>query len=107
MRTRASIAAAERASRAIGPCDILVNNAGMLLPGSLATVSLEDWNLLLSVNLTGYLLCAQAFGKAMIERGRGAIVHTASIAGSNAQAFSGSLQRQQVRCPDAVAPACG
>lgn len=85
-----SVAAAENASRAFGHCDILVNNAGMLLPGSLATVSLRDWNLLLSVNLTGYLLCAQAFGKAMIERGRGAIVHTASIAGSNAQAFSGA-----------------
>ena len=85
-----SVAAAEHASRAIGPCDILVNNAGMLLPGSLATVPLEEWNLLLSVNLTGYLLCAQAFGKAMIERGRGAIVHTASIAGSNAQGFSGA-----------------
>jgi NAD(P)-dependent dehydrogenase (short-subunit alcohol dehydrogenase family) len=85
-----SVAAAEHASRVIGPCDILVNNAGMLLPGSLATLSLEAWNLLLSVNLTGYLLCAQAFGKAMIERGRGAIVHTASIAGSNAQGFSGA-----------------
>ena len=85
-----SVAAAEHASRAIGPCDILVNNAGMLLPGSLATVPLEEWNLLLSVNLTGYLLCAQAFGKAMIEHGRGAIVHTASIAGSNAQGFSGA-----------------
>ena len=85
-----SVADAERASRAIGPCDILVNNAGMLLPGSLATVPLDEWNRLLSVNLTGYLLCAQAFGKAMIERGRGAIVHTASIAGSNAQAFSGA-----------------
>ena len=46
--------------------------------------------ILLSVNLTGYLLCAQAFGKAMIERGRGALVHTASIAGSNAQGFSGA-----------------
>jgi NAD(P)-dependent dehydrogenase (short-subunit alcohol dehydrogenase family) len=86
----ASVAAAESASRAIGPCDILVNNAGMLLPGGLATVPLDQWNLLLSVNLTGYLLCAQAFGKAMIERGRGAIVHTASIAGSNAQGFSGA-----------------
>jgi NAD(P)-dependent dehydrogenase (short-subunit alcohol dehydrogenase family) len=85
-----SIAAAERASRAIGPCDILVNNAGMLRAGSLATVALDEWNLLLSVNLTGYLLCVQAFGKAMIERGRGAIVHTASIAGSQAQAFSGA-----------------
>lgn len=86
----ASVAAAEQASRAVGPCDVLVNNAGVLRPGGLATVTLEDWNLLLSVNLTGYLLCAQAFGKAMIERGRGAIVHTASIAGSNAQAFSGA-----------------
>ena len=84
------VAAAEQASRAIGPCDILVNNAGMLLPGSLATLPLEEWNLLLPVNLTGYLLCSQAFGKAMIERGRGAIVHTASIAGSNAQGFSGA-----------------
>jgi len=85
-----SVAAAEQAAQAIGPADILINNAGVLRPGPLATVSLEDWNLLLSVNLTGYLLCAQAFGKAMIERGRGAIVHTASIAGSNAQAFSGA-----------------
>lgn len=85
-----SVAAAERASRTIGPCDILVNNAGILRPGSLATVTLDDWNLLLSVNLTGYLLCAQAFGKAMIERRRGAIVHTASIAGGKAQAFSGA-----------------
>ncbi|HEY6338836.1 MAG TPA: hypothetical protein VIW68_10105, partial [Candidatus Sulfotelmatobacter sp.] len=33
--------------------------------GSLATVPLDEWNLLLSVNLTGYLLCAQYFGKAM------------------------------------------
>jgi NAD(P)-dependent dehydrogenase (short-subunit alcohol dehydrogenase family) len=85
-----SVAAAERASRALGPADILINNAGVLRPGPLATVSLTDWNLLLSVNLTGYLLCAQSFGKAMIERGRGAIVHTASIAGSNAQGFSGA-----------------
>lgn len=86
----ASVAAAEQAARGMGPCDILVNNAGVLRPGPLATVSYEDWNLLLSVNLTGYLLCAQAFGKAMIERGRGAIIHTASIAATNVQAFSGA-----------------
>lgn len=99
-----SVAAAEHAAQAVGPCDVLVNNAGMLLAGPLATVSLEDWNRLLAVNLTGYLLCAQAFGKAMIERGRGAIVHTASIAGSNAQGFSGAYS---VSKADAVAAACG
>ncbi|HYZ23009.1 MAG TPA: SDR family oxidoreductase [Rhodopila sp.] len=86
----ASVAAAERASQALGPCDILINNAGVLRASPLATVKPEDWNMLLAVNLTGYLLCAQAFGKAMIERGRGAIVHTASIAGSHAQGFSGA-----------------
>jgi len=85
-----SIAAAEQASRALGPCDVLVNNAGLLRPGPLATLPLAEWNLLLAVNLTGYLLCAQTFGKAMIERGKGAIVHTASIAASNAQGFSGA-----------------
>jgi NAD(P)-dependent dehydrogenase (short-subunit alcohol dehydrogenase family) len=85
-----SVSAAVHAARALGPCDILVNNAGVLRPGPLRAVSLDDWNLLLGVNLTGYLLCAQAFGEAMIERGRGAIVHTASIAGSNAQGFSGA-----------------
>ena len=85
-----SISTAEYKSRSVGPCDILINNAGMLIPGSLATVTLEEWNLLLSVNLTGYLLCAQAFGRGMIDRGHGSIVHTASIAGSNAQAFSGA-----------------
>ena len=63
---------------------------GRAAGGPLATVRTEDWNRLLAVNLTGYLLCAQAFGKAMIERGRGAIVHTASIAGSQAQGFSGA-----------------
>jgi NAD(P)-dependent dehydrogenase (short-subunit alcohol dehydrogenase family) len=62
----------------------------MLVQGSLATVSLEEWNPLLSVHLTGFLLCAQAFSKGTTDRGRGSIVHTASTAGSKAQAFSGT-----------------
>lgn len=76
--------------RELGPADILVNNAGIVKAGSLDTVSLEDWNRVLAVNLTGYLICAQAFGTPMRQRGRGAIVHTASIAGSQPQAHSGA-----------------
>jgi len=42
------------------------------------------------VNLTGYLLCAQAFGRGMRERKSGAMVHIASIAASNPQPRSGA-----------------
>ena len=49
-------AAAERSAAAFGPCDVLVNNAGVLRPGALETLTLEEWNTVLSVNLTGYFL---------------------------------------------------
>lgn len=83
-------AAAIAVARDLGDADILVNNAGILRPGGLDTLSLEDWNKLIAVNLTGYLLCAQAFGKVMREKKRGAMVHTASIAASQPQANSGA-----------------
>ena len=87
----ASVAAAAQAStEAFGPCGVLVNNAGLLRPGPLATISLAEWNLLLSVNLTGYLLCAQQFGAQMRTRGGGAMVHIASIAAHHATGFSGA-----------------
>jgi NAD(P)-dependent dehydrogenase (short-subunit alcohol dehydrogenase family) len=87
----ASVAeAARRSEAAVGPCDVLVNNAGLLRPGALETMELAEWNALLSVNLSGYFLCAQAFGRQMRAHGGGAIVHVASIAGSHPQGFSGA-----------------
>jgi NAD(P)-dependent dehydrogenase (short-subunit alcohol dehydrogenase family) len=83
-------AAAEAAHARVGACDALVNNAGLLRPGPLDALSLDEWNAVLSVNLSGYLLCAQAFGAPMRERGKGALVHIASIAGSNPQPRSGA-----------------
>jgi NAD(P)-dependent dehydrogenase (short-subunit alcohol dehydrogenase family) len=55
-------AAAEAVAARLGPPDILVNNAGVLRPGPLSSLGLAEWNALLAVNLTGYLLCAQASG---------------------------------------------
>jgi NAD(P)-dependent dehydrogenase (short-subunit alcohol dehydrogenase family) len=83
-------AAAAKSERAFGPCAVLVNNAALLRPGPLDTLALSEWNALLAVNLTGYFLCAQAFGRQMRQGGAGSIVHVASIAGSHAQGFSGA-----------------
>ncbi len=85
----ASVAAAVDAVEArLGPADILVNNAALLSPGNLDEIDIVDWERMLSVNLTGYLRCAQAFGRGMLERGAGALVHVGSISGNHQQAFS-------------------
>jgi len=83
-------AAAVMVEARLGTADVLVNNAGILRPGPLASVALAEWNALLAVNLTGYLLCAQAFGAAMRARKSGAIVNIASIAASFPQGHSGA-----------------
>jgi len=74
----------------VGPCDIVVNAAGIIRPGALTDVDLADWNALIAVNLTGYLLISRAFAAGMAERGGGALVHVASISGTHAQANSGA-----------------
>lgn len=83
-------AAAERVRVELGTCSVLVNNAGILRPGPLETLSSAEWNAVLAVNLTGYFLCAQAFGRHMREHGSGAMVHVASIAAQHATGFGGA-----------------
>ncbi|WKA27722.1 SDR family NAD(P)-dependent oxidoreductase [Bradyrhizobium roseum] len=88
--TESVTAASERIEKSLGPCGVLVNTAAILRPGALDTLSLAEWNSVLAVNLTGYFICAQAFGRQMRGLGRGSLVHVASIAGSNAQGQSGA-----------------
>jgi NAD(P)-dependent dehydrogenase (short-subunit alcohol dehydrogenase family) len=83
-------AASETVEKALSACGVLVNTAAVLRPGGLENLSLAEWNAVLSVNLTGYFLCAQIFGRPMRALGRGSIVHVASIAGSHAQGQSGA-----------------
>ena len=82
--------ASEAIAKSLGSCSILVNAAAVLRPGALETLSLAEWNAVLSVNLTGYFLCAQIFGRQMRKLGHGSLIHVASISGSHAQAQSGA-----------------
>jgi len=88
---QASVESACAAIRArFGDAQVLVNNAAMSRPGPLASLALADWNALLSVNLTGYFLCAQVFGRAMRAQGEGALVHVASIGADFTIPFAGA-----------------
>lgn len=82
--------AGERVRRELGKVSGLVNNAGLLRAGALDEVSIADWNAVLAVNLTGYLLCAREFGKDMLEQGHGSLVHIASISALHPQTRSGA-----------------
>ena len=88
---QASVEAAHAAvKQGLGEAHVLVNNAALIRPGALKDISLADWNALLAVNLTGYFICAQIFGRPMLERGSGSLVHTSSVAATVATPYSGS-----------------
>jgi len=63
-----------------GRVDILVNNAGLSIRRPALELSLDEWNRVLAVNLTGSFLCARAAAAHMPPAG-GAIVSTASVMG--------------------------
>jgi 3-oxoacyl-[acyl-carrier protein] reductase len=115
--------AVEVALAQTGRIDILVNNAG--IGGKAAPLweqSLEDWNRIIAINLTGVFLFCRAVVPHMRERGYGRIVSIASIAGKEGNpnmtgysstkaaviAFTKSLGKEVATdgiCVNAVAPA--
>jgi glucose 1-dehydrogenase len=52
-----------------GTIDILVSNAGIQQDAAFVDMSLEQWNAVLGVNLTGAFLCAREAAKAFLRRG--------------------------------------
>ncbi|MFN4087670.1 MAG: 3-oxoacyl-[acyl-carrier-protein] reductase [Alphaproteobacteria bacterium] len=70
-----------RAEAAMGKVDILVNNAGLTRDGLAMRMRDEDWETVLSVNLTSAFRLSRAALKGMMKRRYGRIVGITSVVG--------------------------
>jgi len=71
----------DRVKKAFGRIDILVNNAGIIRRGTIETVTEEDWDRVMEVNLKGPFNCSKAVVETMKAQAYGRIVNVSSIAG--------------------------
>jgi 2-deoxy-D-gluconate 3-dehydrogenase len=74
-----ALALVDRAVQALGGLDILVNNAGAQRRHPAEEFPLEDWDLVLAVNLDAAWILAQAAGRVMLAQGHGKIINMASM----------------------------
>jgi NAD(P)-dependent dehydrogenase (short-subunit alcohol dehydrogenase family) len=69
---------------------LVVNNAGRVRFGPLLTLSVDDWNAVLAVNLTGTFLVSRAAARRMADTGGGSIVNISSVNGIAAAPNAGA-----------------
>ncbi len=69
-----------------GRIDVLVNNAGIIKDGLLATMTAEDWNAVITTNLTSVFNFCQAVTRPMMSQRYGRIVNMSSVAAEFANA---------------------
>ncbi len=75
-------ACAAEVERTVGAVDILVCSAGIAISGVAAeAATTEQWRQVIDINLNGVFWSCRAFGRAMLERRRGAIVNIGSMSG--------------------------
>jgi len=75
-------AAVKRTQAAFGPLTLAVNSAGIANAAPAETMSLEQWQRVYDVDVTGVFLSCQAEGEAMLRNGRGSIVNISSMSGT-------------------------
>jgi 3-oxoacyl-[acyl-carrier protein] reductase len=71
----------DQVRKRFGRIDILVNNAGIIRRGTIETVTEEEWDSVIEVNLKGTFNCCKAVVEFMKQQGYGKIVNISSIAG--------------------------
>ncbi len=78
------VAAVDATEGELGGPHVLVNNAALGSHTRPEELTLEEWNAVIAVSLTGYFLFARECGRRMLAAGSGAIVNIASIGGVSA-----------------------
>jgi NAD(P)-dependent dehydrogenase (short-subunit alcohol dehydrogenase family) len=73
----------EQTLKTFGDLDILFNGAGILTYGTVLETTVEAWQRLIAVNLTGTFLCSRAVLPHMVAKGRGVIINVSSTTGSH------------------------
>lgn len=69
-----------------GKIDILVNNAGITRDNLILRMSLEDWQKVIDINLTGAFICSKYVIRDMVRERRGKIINISSIVGVHGNA---------------------
>jgi NAD(P)-dependent dehydrogenase (short-subunit alcohol dehydrogenase family) len=75
---QALVGVADRCAEVFGEPDILVNAAGINLRPPLGSLTLEDWDATMGLNLTAPFVLGQRFGPSMADRGYGRIINLGS-----------------------------
>ncbi|BAN73500.1 MULTISPECIES: SDR family NAD(P)-dependent oxidoreductase [Lacticaseibacillus] len=73
-----------------GQVDILVNTAAILRFAPFEDLRLDEWKTALNINLTGYFLMSQRFGRQMIAQHHGTMVHISTVAAVFPETYSGT-----------------
>ena len=98
-RKEAWVAALDRIIGEFGGVEILVNGAGANAPTPFLEITLEEWDEILRVQLTGTMLGCQVFGAHMVKQGKGSIINISSASSGPplSKAFTYSVAKAGVK----------
>lgn len=73
--------AAQEVFNKFGAIDILINNAGITRDSSLKKMTIEQWQQVIDINLTGVFYCTKIISEYMLQKSYGRIISASSVVG--------------------------